>query len=127
MAIGQEAVIADSDKTAWQAVQEEAPDKLYGRDGDCFCAFFLSVLGGEGHHAVFKFFDAAVGNGHPVGIASQVFENMFRALDRVANTDHPIFCIQHILEVGIGLACKSERTGFADMIKAFDELGSKNP
>jgi hypothetical protein len=32
---------------------------------------FLLVLGGEGHHAVFKFFDAAVCNGHPVGIACQ--------------------------------------------------------
>ncbi len=63
-------------------MQEKAPDKLYRRDGDCFCALFLSVLGGEGHHAIFKFFDATVGNGHPVGIACQVFENMFWALDR---------------------------------------------
>ncbi len=126
IAVSQEAVMPDSYKTAWQAVQEEPPDKLYSRDGDCLCALFLSVLGGEGHHAVFKFFDPAVGNGHPVGVASQVFENMFGAFDRVAHTDHPIFCIQHILEVALGCACKFERTGFADMPQALDELAAKD-
>ncbi len=58
----------DSDKTLWETVQKEPPDKLHRRDGDRFCVLFLSVLGGEGHYTVFEFFNAAVGNGHPVGI-----------------------------------------------------------
>jgi hypothetical protein len=41
---------------------------------------FLSIFKGEGHHPVFKRLDAAVGNGHPVGIAGQVFQHVFRVL-----------------------------------------------
>ena len=117
----------DSDKAFWETVQKKAPDKLHSRDSDRFCPLFLSVLGGEGDHTVFKFFDAAVGNGHPVSIACQVFEDMFRALDRLAYTDHPVFCIQHFFEVTVSSACKFECTGFADMLKALHELTAKDP
>jgi len=108
-------------------VKEEPSDKLHGRDGDRFCPLFFSVLSGEGDHTVFKLCDAAVGNGHPVGIACQVFENLFGVLDRVAHTDHPVFCIQHVLEVAIGSTCKFDRTGFADGIQALHELTAKDP
>ena len=54
----------DSNKAFWETVQEEPPDKLYRRDGDCFCPFFLTVFNGKEYHAVFKLFDAAVGNGY---------------------------------------------------------------
>ena len=67
----------DSDKAPWQAVQEKPPDKLHSRDGDSVYSLFFAIFGREGYHAVFKFFDPAVGNGHPMGIACQVFDNMF--------------------------------------------------
>jgi hypothetical protein len=114
--------MSDSDKASWQAVQEEPADKLHRRDGNRFCPLLLSVFCTEGDHAVFKGFDAAIGNGHPMGITRQVFNNKFRALDRVAHTDHPVFCIQHVFEVAIGSACKFDGTGFADMLQFPHEL-----
>ena len=69
----------DSDKALRQAVQEEPSNKLHCGDCDRFHLVFLPVFGGEGYHAVFKFFDAAVGNGHPMGIACKIFKDMFRA------------------------------------------------
>ena len=61
----------DSDKTPGQAVQEESANKFHRRDDDGFCFLLLSVFGAKGDYAVFKLFDAAVGNGHscPWGIA----------------------------------------------------------
>ena len=81
----------DSDKALWQTVQKKAPDKLHSRDGDYFGPFFLTVLCGEGYHAVFEFFYAAVGNGYSMGVACQVFQDMFRAFDRLADTDQLLF------------------------------------
>ena len=117
----------DSDKTPWQAVQEEPSDKLHSRDGDGFCPLLLSVFGTEGDHAVFKFFDAAVGNGHPMGIACQVLKNIFRTLDRLAYTDHPALFIQHVPEVVIGPTCKMDHTGFADLLQFLHEFTAKDP
>ena len=71
----------DSDKTFWETVQKEPSNKLHRRDGDRFCSLFLSIFSGEGHLAVFKFFDAAVGNGHPVGVAGKIFEDLLWALE----------------------------------------------
>ena len=115
----------DSDKAPWQAVQEEPADKLHRRDGDRVYSLFFSIFGREGHHAVFKVFDPAVGNGHPVGIACQIFQNMFRTLDRLAYTDHPALFIQHVPEVVIGPACKFDVAGFADMLHFLNELTAK--
>jgi hypothetical protein len=46
----------DSNKDLGQAVNQEASDKRYGGDFDRRCADFVSIFGGEGHHAVFKAF-----------------------------------------------------------------------
>jgi hypothetical protein len=54
-------------------------------------------------------------------------EIKFRAFDRVAHTDHPIFCIQHIFEVAIGFTCKFERTGFVDPLQSLYELTTEDP
>ena len=67
--------MSDFDKSFGQAVKQESSDKFHGTDGDQFCAFFLSVFGRKGHHAVFERFDARVCNRHPVCIAEYVNEN----------------------------------------------------
>jgi len=87
-------------------VQEEPSDKLHCGDGDRFCLVFLPVFGGEGYHAVFKFFDAVVCNGHPMGIACKIFKDVFRAFYGITHTDHPVFRIQFVLEVLIRIAGK---------------------
>jgi len=66
-------------------VQKEPSDKFHRCDGDCFSSLFLSILKGEGNHAIFNLFDAAVGNSYSMGIAGQVFDDMFRAFDRLTH------------------------------------------
>ena len=58
----------DSDKAFGQAMEQKAPDELDGADRERFSAPFLSVFICEGHHGVFEFFDATVGNRHPVSV-----------------------------------------------------------
>ena len=84
-------------------------------------------MGGEGYLAVFKLFDATIGNSHPVCIAGKIFENLFRALDRVANADYPVFGIQHVRELAICSAFKFNRTGIAFIFQALHELTPKDP
>ena len=98
--------MSDSDKALGQAVQEEPSDKLHCGDGDGFHLVFLPVFGGEGYSAVFNGSDATVCNGHPMGIACQIFKDMFRTFYGITNTDHPVFRIQFDLEVLIRIAEK---------------------
>jgi len=58
----------DSDKAPAQAVKQEPADELDGGYRDLFGAIFLAVFNHEGHHAVFKLFNATVGNRHTVSV-----------------------------------------------------------
>jgi len=84
----------DSDKALGQAVKQKPSDEFNGSYRDLFAPIFLSVFDVEGHHTVFKRRDSTVGNSDPVGIACQVFQNVFRPFDRITHIDNPLFFIQ---------------------------------
>ena len=88
----------DSDKSPGQAVEQKPSDKFHRSDGDRFGAVFFSVFGAKGHHGVFEGFDAAVGNRHPVGVASQIFKDVLGLFDRIAHRDHPCFGKQGVFD-----------------------------
>ena len=59
---------------------QEPPDKLFGWQGHGLPAGLPVVFELEGHLTVVKTLDAAVGDGDPVNVASQVVENLVTAL-----------------------------------------------
>jgi len=86
--------VPDSDKSLGQAVQQEPADELNRSYRDLFCSIFLSIFDFKGHHTVFKRRDTTVSNRDPMGIACQVFQNMFRSFDWIPYIDNPFFLIQ---------------------------------
>ena len=48
-AVGQKAIMPDSDKSPGQAVEQKPSDKFHRSDGDRFGAVFFSVFGAKGH------------------------------------------------------------------------------
>jgi len=116
----------DSDKPPGEAVEQEPPDELDGRYGDLFCPVFLSVFDLEGHHAIFKGGDATVGNSDPVGIACQVLQNVFRAVDRITHIDDPIFFIQPSFQPVVLIAGKLDVPMLTGRAHTVHELAAKD-
>ena len=118
--------MADSDKAPGQAVQEEPSDELHRAEGDRLGTFFLAVLGAEGDRGVFECFDAAVCDRNPVRIAGQIFEDMFRAFDRIAHADHPVFgkkCVFQWLKL---IAFKFKFLTVAGLVHELHELTAED-
>jgi hypothetical protein len=90
MAVGQKAVIADALKTRGQSVLQEAADELVGGHGHhpIFCAITI-ILPAEGDLAVFHSQQALVGNGHAMGIAGEVLDDVLRSAEGSLGVDDP--------------------------------------
>ena len=52
----------------------------------------LPVFGREGDFSIFNIFDAVVADGDAVGIASKIFEDVFRPCKRAFGIDVPRCC-----------------------------------
>ena len=117
--------MADSDKALWQAVEQKSSDKLHGADGNRLGAIFLSVFGSKGYPAVFEQLDATVCNGHPVGVACQLFKDMFGTFYGIAHSDDPVFGIQLVFKL---LVVIREFVFYvrADVVHLVDELAAKH-
>ena len=88
----EEAEIADLDETPGQDVLEEAVDELIGGEGTEFDLAGSGRAVFEGDPVVFKFDQAAVADGDPEDVESQVFEGRAAIADRFAMDDpilHP--------------------------------------
>ena len=68
LAIGQKAIVADSDEALRQGVGEKAGDKVQRNDGGLLEDIVLAVFVPEAHHAVFEINEAAVGDSDAVGV-----------------------------------------------------------
>ena len=116
----------DSDESRREAVEQEAADELDGGYGDLFFSVFLSIFDLEGHRGVFKSCDAAVGNGDPVGIARQVFENVFRLLDGIPYVDNPVLFIQAAFEPVILMLGELDMTKLMGLAHLVHELAAED-
>ena len=125
VAIGQEPIVADSDQAGGQAVQQEPADKLHRADGDRLGAIFLSIFRAKGDSAVLKGLDTAVGDGHAVGVAGQVVQDLLgvpmrmelerissrEAVDRVLSQNiHGLELDQRCVELAAFALALSNRT-----------------
>jgi len=105
MAVGQESVIADALETRRQGMLQETADELLGRDGHhllLLCGRPLDpvIFPGEGDLTVFQLEQAAIGNGHSMGVAAQIFQYALRPAKGSLGVHHPL-----------GLAQGSQITG----------------
>ena len=65
-------IVSDFDKTYGNDVLQKASDKLHSRNRLGFPQVGVAVFNAEKDVSVFEFFDAIVGDGHPIKIRSQV-------------------------------------------------------
>ena len=91
--------MADPHQAFRQHVQQKAPDELLGRQRH------LSLLAAVGvvppakrDLAVLHADEPMVGDGHPVGIARQVVQDMLRPAKRLLHIDHPLVLMERVQE-----------------------------
>ncbi len=92
--IGKEAEVSDADETLWKQMKEEATQKFVGRK----CHGTASVAVGavspaECDVSICKRNQAVVGNGHSVGVAAEVTEDMFRPAEGALAVDDPVMAV----------------------------------
>lgn len=87
---GEEAEVADAAKAARQDVQQETPDELGGGQGhDLGPLRVRVVLPAEADLSAGQTDEPTVGDGDPVGLASEIIENLLRAAERALGVDDP--------------------------------------
>src|SRR5438128_5377920 len=78
VAIGEEAIVADTMEAVWQSVQQKAADELIGIEchhlGD---AALSVVLPGEAHLPVGEREEPAVGDSDAMGVAAEIGQYLF--------------------------------------------------
>jgi len=83
--------MADLDEARWQDVKQEPADELDRVERQ---ALLLVPVGrvspAEGHVAIVYLQQAAIGDGHPVRIASQILEHMLGTTEGCLGIDHPV-------------------------------------
>lgn len=85
----------DLGKMVGQHMYQEAPYELTGSQAHLLLLVAIPVVTPlEGDHSVFKFQNAIIGDGHPVGIASEVFDHFTGVFERRLAVDDPFLLIQ---------------------------------
>lgn len=80
----------DPDKTGGEYVHEESADELVCRDNDGSVACGIMIVSGfEYDPAVGQIRDAAIGDGHAVGVAADVVEKLLGASERLLAVNDP--------------------------------------
>jgi hypothetical protein len=91
IAVPQEAVITNALETAGQDVKQETPDEFIGGQGHRFdLASSPVILPLEADLIAFYIEQAIVGDGHAMGIAADIVENLLRPGERALGIDHPL-------------------------------------
>jgi hypothetical protein len=85
-------------------VEQEAADELDRVESHDAAAVVMSGISpAKAHLSVVEAEQPPVGDGHAVGVAGQVLEDMFRSAEWRLGVDHPISPTQHI-EQGVKCA-----------------------
>ncbi len=91
MGVRQEAEMADLDEAGRQDVKQEPADELDRVERQELLLIPVGrVSPAEGHAAIVDLKQAAIGDGHPVRIASQVLEDMLGIAEGRLGIDHPV-------------------------------------
>src|SRR5438128_7296805 len=91
VAIGEEAIVADTMEAVWQSVQQKAADELVGIECHHFGDAALSVVfPGEAYLPVGEREEPAVGDGDAMSIAAEIGQHLFGAAEWWLGVDHPV-------------------------------------
>ncbi len=78
-------------------------DEFFGIEGLClFAVTVFAIPKAEDNLAVFDGKDTVIGQGHPMGIASQVIEDFFWRGERSFGIDHPLLFAQGLKPIPPG-------------------------
>jgi hypothetical protein len=117
--IGQKAKVADLDQAGRQDVEEEAPDEFDGVQRHEFSLVAMSgVTPAKRDPIILHGNQAPVGNGNPVGIAGQIFEDLLGSTEGRLGMDYPLLVFELSNEAVEfrGLAKTGERAGKAQFL-----------
>jgi hypothetical protein len=90
-AVGEETVVANALKSLGEDMKQEAPNELVGIEGHHLGAVAIAVvLPPEPYEAVLIGDEPAVGDGHAVGVASEIAQDLLRPAKRPFRVDDPI-------------------------------------
>ena len=101
--ISQKAIVADSNESLGQGVEEKAVDKLHRTEGGLLEDIVLPVFVPEADHAVFKINEATVGDGDAVGVTGEILKDMLSVRDGIPYTDDPVVFVEFTFKLGVGL------------------------
>jgi hypothetical protein len=94
--VGEEAEVADAHEAAWQQVEQEAAQELFDRQShDPLLVAVGGVAPAEGHVALGKSNQPAVGNGDAMGVGAEIAQHMFRPAERPFGVDDPVVTEQY--------------------------------
>jgi len=80
------------------------------------------IFPGEGDLALFQRQQAAVGDGHAMGIASQVFQHVLRTAEGRLGVDHPFAFVQR-RQIGGEGGCLAQPFQFAEELQLAGGIG----
>ena len=90
MPVAQKAVMANPLEAVGQDMQQEAPQKLVGRQRHQLLPVLVFViLVAEGDLPVFQLLKAVVGDGHTVCVPAEIIQHSFRTAERRLGVDYP--------------------------------------
>ena len=130
-AVGQQAVAADAHETFWQHVQEKAAEEVHGIKGhDALFAAVGIVAPAEADALAIEGGDAVVGDGHAVGVAAEVAQDMFGAAEGRLGVDVPVLVAKLLDQLikhrriteGSGRASEVESSLAVELAEAGEEL-----
>jgi hypothetical protein len=91
----------DFDEARRQDVEKKASDELDGIEcQDLTAVPILRVPPAKSDVIIMHFKQASVGDGHPVGVASEIAQNMLRSAEGRLGVDHPFF-LPELLKPGV--------------------------
>lgn len=95
--VAQEAIVPDLDEPLGQDVQKETANELGSGQGHEFgLPVVLVVPPFEGYAAVFRGNDPAVGDRHPMGIETEIAEDVFRTGKGLLTVNHPFHSVKPV-------------------------------
>ena len=88
--VGEQAEIANAYKALWKQMKQKAAQEFLCRNSQA--TFFVSMRGPskEGNFSVLERDQAMVGNGHAMGVAAEIFENLLRPAEGRFAVNNPM-------------------------------------
>lgn len=124
----------DADEPFGEYVEEEAPDELSDRTvHDAVCSATAVIFVAEGDVASLQREESAIRDGHAVGIAGEIFQDLLRGAEGRLGVNNPLGLVEAI-EEGVPrtgrsqflqLAGKDELAGFAGLTQVRQVLSSE--